>query len=141
MPVIRFGVSLEKELLDALDGFVEENLFVNRSQAIRHLISNGLAESKWQCNNEVAGSLTMIYDHHRRGLVAQLTRLQHERNNLILSSLHLHLDHGQCMELLAVRGRAAELTALADKLRSVKGVRYARLTLTRLTGEEHHDER
>jgi CopG family nickel-responsive transcriptional regulator len=83
----------------------------------------------------------MIYDHHRRGLVAQLTRLQHERNDLILSSLHLHLDHGLCMELLAVRGQAADLTALADQLRSVKGVRYARLTMTRLTGEEHHDER
>lgn len=141
MPVIRFGVSLEKELLDALDGYVEENLYVNRSQAIRHLISNGLAENKWQCSNEVAGSLTMIYDHHRRGVVAQLTGLQHERNELILSSLHLHLDHGQCMELLAVRGQAAELTALADRLRSVKGVSYARLTMTRLTGEEHHDEK
>ncbi|MDZ7636494.1 MAG: hypothetical protein U5L72_19545 [Bacteroidales bacterium] len=69
----------------------------------------------------MAGSLTMIYDHHRRGVVAQLTSLQHERNELILSSLHLHLDHGQCMELLAVRGRASELTALADRLRSVQG--------------------
>jgi CopG family transcriptional regulator, nickel-responsive regulator len=141
MPVIRFGVSLEKELLDALDSLVEENLFVNRSQAIRHLISNGLAESKWHCNNEVVGSLTMLYDHHRRGLLAQLTRLQHERNDMIISSLHLHLGHGHCMELLAVRGRAADLTALADQLRSIKGVSYARLTLTRLTGGEHHEEK
>jgi CopG family nickel-responsive transcriptional regulator len=136
MSVVRFGVSLEKDLLEALDLYVDENLFTNRSQAIRHLISNSLAENKWQCDNDVAGSLTMLYDHHKREIVSRLTRLQHDYHDLIISTLHFHLDHNQCMEIIAVRGKASELTALADRLRSVKGVSFARLTMTRAFTEE-----
>ncbi|MFN2378948.1 MAG: nickel-responsive transcriptional regulator NikR [Bacteroidales bacterium] len=140
MSVVRFGVSLEKDLLEALDLYVDENLFTNRSQAIRHLISNSLAENKWQCDNDVAGSLTMLYDHHRREIVGRLTRLQHDFHDLIISTLHFHLDHQQCMEIIAVKGKASELTALADRLRSVKGVSFARLTMTRaFTDEGEHE--
>lgn len=141
MSVVRFGVSLEKDLLEALDLYVDENLFANRSQAIRHLISNSLAENKWRCNNDVTGSLTMLYDHHRRGIGGRLTRLQHDYHDFIISTLHFHLDHNQCMEIIAVRGKASELTALADRLRSVKGVAFARLTMTRiLSGSEDRSE-
>ncbi|HOO66336.1 MAG: nickel-responsive transcriptional regulator NikR [Bacteroidales bacterium] len=138
MSVIRFGVSLEKELLELLDNFVEENLFSNRSQAIRHLISSSLAEKKWHCSNEVTGSVTILYDRQKRGVMEQLAGIRHSHDPLILSMQQHMIDHNQCLELVAVRGRAADLTDLADRLRSVRGVRFARLTMTRITPEEEH---
>ncbi len=138
MPVIRFGVSLEKELLEILDHFAGENLFSNRSQAIRHLITNSLAEKKWHCSNEVAGSVTILYDQRRKGVIDQLAAIRHEHGSLIMSTLHLPVDHNQCLELVAVRGRANDLTNLTDRLRSVRGVLFARVTMTRLTPEEEH---
>lgn len=138
MPVIRFGVSLEKELLEILDQFAEENLFSNRSQAVRHLISNSLAEKKWHCSNEVAGSVTILYDQNRKGVIDQLAAIRHENGSLILSTLHLPVENNRCLDLVAVRGRANDLTSLTDRLRSVKGVLFARVTMTRLTPEEEH---
>lgn len=140
MSVVRFGVSLEKDLLDSLDLYVEENLFANRSQAIRHLIGNSLAENKWRCNNDVAGSLTMLYYHDKIGIGGRLIRVQHDFQELIKSSLHLHLDSNQSMEIIAVRGKASELTSMADRLRSLKGVSFARLTMTRLLSENGDDD-
>lgn len=141
MSVVRFGVSLEKDLLETLDRYVEENLFTNRSQAIRHLISNSLAEQKWQCNNYVAGSLTILYDHHRREIAGRLTQLQHDYHDQIISTLHLHIGHNKCMEIIAVKGKASDLTALTDRLRSVKGVSFARLSMTRAFTDEGEYER
>ncbi len=138
MSVIRFGVSLEKELLELLDNFAEENLFSNRSQAIRHLISCSLAEKKWHCSNEVTGSVTILYDRQKRGVMEQLAGIRHSHDPLILSMQQHMIDHSQCLELVAVRGRAADLTDLADRLRSVRGVMFARLTMTRITPEEEH---
>ncbi|HDJ33424.1 MAG TPA: nickel-responsive transcriptional regulator NikR [Bacteroidetes bacterium] len=130
MSVVRFGVSLEKDLLAALDLYAEENMFPNRSQALRYLISHCLAEKKWRCNNPVAGSVTLMYNHHRRDLVSKLTALQHDYHEEILSSVHFHLDGDQCMEIIAVSGTAARLTELADRLHSVKGLDFVRLTIT-----------
>ncbi len=135
MSVVRFGVSLEKDLLDALDLYVDEDLFTNRSQAIRHLISNSLAENKWRCNNDVAGSITLMYNHQRRGIGGILIRMRHDFQDLIISSLHIHLEYNQCMEIIAVRGKASELTTLADRLKSLKGVNFARLTMARVFSE------
>ena len=82
----------------------------------------------------------MLYDHHRREIVGRLTQLQHDYHHLIISTLHFHLDHHQCMEIIAVRGKASELTDLADRLRSGKGVFFARLTMTRaFTDESDHE--
>lgn len=130
MSVVRFGVSLEKDLLDALDEYSGENMFPNRSQALRYLISHCLAEKKWRCSNPVAGSVTLMYEHHRRDLVQKLTALQHEFHEVILSSQHFHLDGDRCMEIIAVNGTAARLTELADRLHSVKGLDFVRLTIT-----------
>jgi len=131
MSVIRFGVSLEKDLLEALDGYVKENHFSNRSQAVRHLISNNVVVKKWQCNNMVAGSITLVYDHHKRDLMNQITELQHDFHEVILSSQHIHLSHDNCMEIVAVKGKAAVLTELADKLIAVKGIQHGKLTMSR----------
>lgn len=131
MAIVRFGVSLEKELLEALDSYVEQNSFANRSQAIRHIVNDHITDTKWQCNNLVAGSITLVFDHHKRGLVEQLTDVQHRYHSVIISSQHVHFDHDLCMEIIAVKGRAAILTELADKLIAIKGIRHGKLTMSR----------
>jgi CopG family nickel-responsive transcriptional regulator len=131
MAIVRFGVSLEKELLEALDNYASKNHFTNRSQAIRQLINNNIVISKWECNNMVAGSITLIYNHHKRDLLTNLTDLQHDYHSVILSSQHFHLEHDLCMEIIAVKGKAVILTELADKLIAVKGIQHGKLTMSR----------
>ncbi len=131
MSVVRFGVSLEKDLLDALDEFVEKNKFSNRSQAIRQLIANNVVIQKWECNNLVVGSITLVYDHHKREILQQLNDIQHDYHHCILSSQHFHLDHDNCMEIIAVKGQAVQLTELSDRLIAVKGIRHGKLTMSR----------
>jgi len=132
MSVVRFGVSIEKELLDALDDFVNENSFTNRSQAIRQLISNNLTIKKWKCNNIVAGSVTLVYDHGRNEIPGILTDIQHDYHKSILSSQHFHLDNDNCLEIIAVKGKAKDLTELADKLIAVKGIQHGKLSMSRV---------
>ncbi len=112
MSVVRFGVSLEKEILGALDDYSVENKFSNRSQAVRHLISNNVVIKKWQCNNIVAGSITLVYDHHKRDILSVITEIQHSYHDSILSSQHFHLDHDNCLEIIAVKGKSKDLTGL-----------------------------
>ena len=130
MAVSRFGVSLEAELLEALDSYVVENNFPNRSRAIRHLIERNLVEKKWQCNNTVAGAITLVYDHHRRNLGNRLAKIQHNYFQEILAVQHFHLSHETCMEIIAVRGQAKRLTILADELIGQKGVKHGKLVMT-----------
>ena len=132
MSVVRFGVSIEKELLDALDDFAAENSFANRSQAIRQLISNNLTMHKWKCNNIVAGSITLLYDHHSGDVMNKITDIQHEYHNSILSSQHFHLDHDNCLEIIAVKGKSRNLTALADRLIALKEVQHGKLSMSRV---------
>lgn len=131
MSVVRFGVSLEKELLDELDKYTVENQFNNRSQAIRQLINNNLVTEKWQCDNIVAGSITLVYDHHKRDILNHLTDIQHDYYDVILSSLHFHLAHDKCMEIVAVKGKAFVLTELSDRLIAIKGIQHGKLTMSR----------
>ena len=131
MSVIRFGVSLEKELLEKLNSYVVDNKLSSRSQAIRHLLNNNLVEKKWQCNNIVAGSVTLVYDHHKRDIINNLTEIQHNYYDVILSSQHFHLDLDICLEIVAVKGKAIILTELADKLKAVKGVQHGKLTMSK----------
>ena len=131
MSVVRFGVSFEKEVLDALDEYVLENKFANRSQALRQLVNKHIVEKKWLCNNWVAGAVTLVYDHHKKDLMTHLTNIQHNYHKEIMSSLHFHLEHDICMEIIAVKGEAAVLTELADKLIAIKGIRHGKLTMSR----------
>ena len=131
MAVTRFGVSLESELLDALDDYVKENNFPNRSQAIRQLIERNLVERKWQCNHQVAGAITLVYDHHKRDLGRKITDIQHDYFQEILATQHFHLSHETCMEIIAVKGQASRLTELSDKLISLKGIEHGKLVMTK----------
>lgn len=131
MSIVRFGISLEKELLEALDTYAMENHYTNRSQAVRQLINNNIVTNKWKCNNVVAGSITLVYDHHKRDLLKNITDLQHDYHEVILSSLHFHLEKDLCMEIIAVKGKALVLTQLADKLIAIKGIHHGKLTMSR----------
>jgi CopG family transcriptional regulator, nickel-responsive regulator len=131
MTVRRFGVSLDNEVMEMLDSYVETNQFPNRSQAIRHLIEQHTVEKKWLCNNEVAGAIVLVYDHHKNEITKLANEVQHDFHHLILSSQHIHLDHDLCLETIAVKGLANELTDLADKLIALKGVHHGKLVMSR----------
>ncbi len=130
MKVKRFGVSLEEDILNELDQFVDQRKFPNRSQAIRYLISNYLVEDKIDANQIVAGSIVLVYDHHKRDLLSKATSIQHDFHDAILSSQHVHLDHHNCLETIAVMGKAVRLQELADKLIAIKGIKHGRLVIT-----------
>lgn len=132
MTVSRFGVSLEKDLLDALDEYVTENHFSNRSQAIRHLVSRNIVERKWQCNNYVAGSVTLVYDPNRREILNLLADILENYHQEILSTQRVILDRSKHMEIVAIKGVASRLTELADKLITIKGMQHGKLTMSRV---------
>ena len=133
--IIRFGVSLEKELLEKFDILIKEKKYPNRSEAIRDLIRENLVRREWVEGKEVAGAITLVFDHHKRDLVNNLTDIQHDFRQLIISSQHIHLDHDNCLEIIVVRGKPTEVRELADKLRAAKGVKYGSLSIA-TTGKE-----
>lgn len=130
--VVRFGVSVEKEVLEILDGFIEENHFPNRSQAIRHLIQKHAVEKQTEEDVVMGGALTVVYDHHRRELQDKMVKIQHDYHDIILCSQHIHLDHDNCMEIIAMKGKASVLKELANKLTAVKGIVHGELTMTKV---------
>ncbi len=131
MPLARFGVSLDENLLKALDNFVVENNLPNRSQAIRYLVEKSLAEKKWLCNQIVAGAVVMLYDHHKGDITIKSNDIQHEYFDVILSSQHFHLNHDNCLEIIAVKGQAKRLTELSDKLIGIRGIIHGKLVMSR----------
>ncbi|SHM44767.1 transcriptional regulator, CopG family [Chitinophaga jiangningensis] len=133
MKVVRFGVSVEKNVLELLDNYMEDNQFPNRSQAIRHLIQRIEVEKQWQSDEVVGGSITLLFDHHKRDLLDKITDIQHDYHDLILCSQHIHLDHDNCMEIIAVKGKASLLKQLANALTAVKGIIHGELSMTKIS--------
>ena len=131
----RTGVSLDEELLKVFDQLIAKRGYANRSEAFRDLIREALLADQVGSNNPVVGTLTLVYDHHVRLLNEKLTGMQHTHFHQILSSLHVHLDHDNCLEVLVVRGKASDVKNIADAIISTKGVKHGRLTITS-TGAE-----
>lgn len=132
MSVVRFGVSFEKEVLDALDEYVRENKFSNRSQALRQLVNKHIVEKKWLCNNVVAGAVTLVYDHHKREIANHLADIQREYREEILSVQRFTLNENHSMEVISLNGISARLTELSERLISEKGVQHGKLIMTRV---------
>jgi CopG family nickel-responsive transcriptional regulator len=128
--VKRFGVSLEEDILNALDELVKKNKFPNRSKAIRNLIKGTLVDDKVDMNKIVAGAIVIVYDHHKRELNNNLMNVQHDYHELILSTQHVHLAHDLCLETIAVKGNAHLLLTLADKIIATKGIKHGKLVMT-----------
>ena len=127
----RIGVAIDSALLDQFDQLIAKRGYTNRSEAFRDLIRDELVQKSWESpESHVVGTVTLVYDHHVRLLNEKLTDLQHEFHRSILSTLHVHLDHDNCLEVLVVRGRAAVVQKIAGALISTKGVKHGRLTLT-----------
>jgi transcriptional regulator, CopG family len=113
-----------------LTGLLERRSYTNRSEAFRDLIRDNLVKAEWQKNREIAGAITLIYDHHKRELVNKLMDIQHDFGGIIISSQHIHFDHNNCLEILAVKGSSQQAQKLADNLKAVKGVRHATLSMS-----------
>lgn len=126
----RFGVSLEENLLQELDGLVEKHKLPNRSQAIRYLIRKNKVEDNWKSNKEVSGCLVLVYDHHKKNITNKSMEIQHDYSNLILAVQHVHLDHNNCLETIALRGKASKLRELADRLIALKGMTHGELVMS-----------
>lgn len=129
--VTRFSVSLPAQLARQLDQMVREKGYTNRSLAVADMIRDHLVEHQQKYGDqEIAGTITLVYDHHQPHVQATLTDLQHDHHKVIISTLHVHLDHDNCLEVLAVRGRAGLIKHIADQLIAARGVKHGKLTVT-----------
>ncbi|MFA6294641.1 MAG: nickel-responsive transcriptional regulator NikR [Victivallales bacterium] len=131
----RFGVSLEKTLIDAFDGHIREQNYQNRSEAIRDLIRNELVKRQWTEGGIVAGVIVMTYNHHKRELVSKMLDIQHDFQELVISTQHIHLTHHNCLEIIAAKGKASRIEELASKLKSLVGVKHVSLSISSLGDE------
>jgi len=127
----RIGVAIDSALLSRFDRLIGQRGYTNRSEAFRDLIRDQLVHEAWESpESDVVGTVTLVYDHHVRLLNEKLTGLQHDHHHNIVSTIHVHLDHDNCLEVLIVKGKAKHVQKIADALISTKGVKHGRLTLT-----------
>ena len=134
--VTRFSISLPPSLLRQLDQMSTEKGYANRSLAVADMIRNQLVEHRQKTGTEdIAGTITLVYDHHKPHLQSTLTDIQHDHHDVILSTVHVHLDHHNCLEVLLVRGPGQVIRKIADALITAKGVKHGKLTVT-TTGKE-----
>ena len=131
MSIKRFGVSLEDNLLESLDQYVDENGFANRSQAIRFLIEKNVAEKKWQCNHIVAGTIIIMYDQEKKAISAKIVSIQQDYQDAILSSSQYYVNQNFCLHIVTVMGTAHRLTELSDKLTAIKAIKHGKLVMSR----------
>jgi CopG family transcriptional regulator, nickel-responsive regulator len=121
--IARFSVSLEDDLLDEFDRYCRREQFATRSEAIRQLLRDRLTKQAWiDESQDAAGTLTLVYDHHRPQLRDRLMQVQHDHNDLIVSTLHAHLTHDLCLEVIVLRGPSGKLQEIASQLRGLKGI-------------------
>lgn len=134
--VVRFGVSIDNQLMKKFDALISSKGYKNRSEAIRDLIRDRLVEEEWEAGEkETVGTITIVYNHHTRELEHALTDMQHQSFDKIISALHVHLDAHNCLEVLVVRGRSRDIRRIADRLIGTRGVKHGKLTMT-TTGRE-----
>lgn len=133
----RFSISLEDNLLDSFDAYIQAQSYNNRSEAIRDLIRKSLVRQAWESDNNVMGVITLVYDHHQHQLQEKVTEVQHDFHHHIVSTTHVHMDHNNCLEVIIVRGKSQEVQDLADRLTALRGVRDGNLAMSS-TGEDLH---
>jgi len=127
---LRFSVSIDSDLLERFDAMMRRKGYENRSEALRDVIREALVREEWAKDQEIVGTITLVYEHHKRDLSERLTAIQHDHVNAVLSTLHIHLDHDNCLEVIAVRGTAKRVQQIADSLIKTKGVKHGKLSAT-----------
>ncbi len=126
----RFGVSVPHSLLKQFDQQITRKGYENRSEALRDLIRQYLLQKEIESDAEVAGAITLVYDHHVPNLSNKLDDLQHSHFQKVLSKTHIHLDHHNCLEVILLKGKRSEIEQLAERIISAKGVKHGKLTFT-----------
>ncbi len=141
----RFGVSMDAALLERFDRYIRDHGYTNRSEAIRDLIRRALVDEEWAEDRETVGAINIVYDHHVPDLSRKLNDYQHQFEGNVISSMHVHLDHDNCMEVIVAKGKANQIKALADKMTASRGVLHGKLigstvgtTFKRNQGEHSH---
>ncbi len=139
--LVRFGISMPQSLIEQYDRLIALQGYDNRSEAIRDLTRKALlTSSSMQPDETVAGTIVMVYDHHIRDLPITLMELQHDYHHAIISTMHIHLNHQQCLEILVVRGKVQKLRELQQRIQVLKGVGYAELSVTHVDEHGHSHE-
>ena len=129
--IIRFGVSIDSQLIKKFDALINRKGYATRSEAIRDMIRDTLVEEEWEAGaQETVGTITIVYNHHTRELEHALTDMQHKSFHQIISTLHVHLDAHNCLEVLVVKGKGQEIKNIADRLIGTKGVKHGKLVMT-----------
>ena len=137
--IVRFSVSLEDDLLEQFDRYCSEEHFATRSEALRQLIREKLTHEAWQSDtSEAAGTLTLVYDHHRPQLRDRLTQVQHDHTDLVVSTLHAHLTQDLCLEVIVLRGPAGKLRQIASQLRGLRGIFTGELVVASAERDSQH---
>ena len=126
----RFSVSIETDLLERFLRMAKRHGYTNRSEAVRDVIRESLVREEWAGKDEIVGTITIVYDHHKRELSDRLTKIQHKHHDAVLAATHIHLDHDNCMEMIAVKGTASTVQKLADALIGARGVMHGKLSAT-----------
>lgn len=127
MSLTRFSISLDSGLVRQFDAKIKADRCPTRSKAVGDLIRACLVQKEWQAGDEVAGAIVMVYDHHKRDIVKTLTEVQHDCHDAIISTQHIHLDHDNCLEIVAVRGTPGDVYAIVKRLKAVKGLKHVSL--------------
>lgn len=128
----RFGVSMNSKLLESFDNLITKKGYSNRSEAIRDIVRDYIVDSEWSSldDKEVVGTVTIVYNHHVHELSDELIDLQHHNHSSIISTLHVHLDEHNCLEIMILKGSVDDVRAIADKIISTKGVKHGKLVCT-----------
>jgi CopG family transcriptional regulator, nickel-responsive regulator len=138
----RVTVSLESELLKRFDRFCTDGRFATRSEAVRRLIHDRLAREAWESDDtDVTATLTLVYDHHKPRLTQELLDIQHEHGEQVVSTMHVHLDHDRCLEVIVLRGPAGALRRFAARLQGLKGIHRGELVVAGATAGNSHGHR
>ena len=127
MPLTRFSVSLDDALVTRFDSKIKKDFCPTRSKAVGDLIRSSLVQTEWRAGDEVAGAIVLVYDHHTRDVVKRLMDMQHDCHDSIISTQHIHLDHDNCLEIVAVRGKPHAIETIVKRLKSIKGLKHVSL--------------
>jgi CopG family nickel-responsive transcriptional regulator len=122
--LVRFGISIDHELIEKFDTLIKQKNYENRSEAIRDLIRESIVEEEWQHNQQIIGAIALVYDHHKRQLVNKLLDIQHNFHDVVLSSQHIHIDHNNCLEIMIVKGLSELIKGFYNKIRAIKGIKH-----------------
>lgn len=131
MSVSRFGVSLDEDLLKALDSYVLDNGFANRSQAIRHLIEKNMVEEKWKCDNIVAGAVVLVFNNEKKDILKKSSEIQFDFSDVVLSTQGFYLNEMNFLQIIAVKGPSRRLTEISEKLIGIKGIQHGKLVMSK----------